>query len=197
MKFVLASHNRNKLREMQEILGTLGVEVVLQSELGLDLEPEENGETFADNARIKAQAVMEASGLPAIADDSGLCVDALNGAPGVYSARYGGEGLSDEQRYELVLRGVAGQFPRTCRFRCAICCCFPDGRVLTAEGVCEGTVAFTPMGTEGFGYDPIFFLPEQKKTFAQLTAEEKNAISHRGKALRSFAEQLREYLEKE
>lgn len=196
MKFVLASHNKNKLREMREILGALGVEVVLQSELGLDLEPEEDGKTFAENARIKAQAVMEAAGLPAIADDSGLCVDALQGAPGVYSARYGGEGLTDAQRYQLVLRGVAGQFPRTCRFQCAICCCFPGGEVLTAEGKCEGTVAFTPMGTEGFGYDPIFFVPGLKKTFAQLTAEEKNAISHRGKALRAFAEKLRAYLEK-
>ena len=194
MKFVLASHNKNKLREMQEILGALGVEVVLQSELGLALEPEENGATFAENALIKARAVMEASGLPAIADDSGLCVDALQGAPGVYSARYGGEGLDDRQRYELVLRGVAGQFPRTCRFRCAIACCFPDGEVLTADGTCEGTVAFTPMGEGGFGYDPIFFVPGLKKTFAQLTAEEKNAISHRGKALQAFAGKLREYL---
>jgi XTP/dITP diphosphohydrolase len=195
MKFVLASHNKNKLREMQEILGALGVEVVLQSELGLDLEPEENGETFAENALIKARAVMEASGLPAIADDSGLCVDALQGAPGVYSARYGGEGLNDQQRYELVLRGVAGQFPRTCRFQCAIACCFPEGAVLTAEGKCEGTVAFTPMGEGGFGYDPIFFVPSLKKTFAQLTAEEKNAISHRGKALSAFAEKLKQHLQ--
>ena len=195
MKVVLASHNKNKLREMQEILGALGVEVVLQSELGLDLEPEENGETFAENALIKARAVMEASGLPAIADDSGLCVDALQGAPGVYSARYGGEGLNDQQRYELVLRGVAGQFPRTCRFQCAIACCFPEGAVLTAEGKCEGTVAFTPMGEGGFGYDPIFFVPGLKKTFAQLNAEEKNAISHRGKALSAFAEKLKTYLQ--
>jgi XTP/dITP diphosphohydrolase len=195
MKFVLASHNKNKLREMQEILGALGVEVVLQSELGLDLEPEENGETFAENALIKARAVMEESGLPAIADDSGLCVDALQGAPGVYSARYGGEGLTDQQRYELVLRGVAGQFPRTCRFQCAIACCFPEGAVLTAEGKCEGTVAFTPMGEGGFGYDPIFFVPGLKKTFAQLNAEEKNAISHRGKALSAFAEKLKTYLQ--
>jgi XTP/dITP diphosphohydrolase len=196
MKFVLASHNKNKLREMQEILGALGVEVVLQSELGLDLEPEENGETFAENALIKARAVMEESGLPAIADDSGLCVDALQGAPGVYSARYGGEGLTDQQRYELVLRGVAGQFPRTCRFQCAIACCFPEGAVLTAEGKCEGTVAFTPMGEGGFGYDPIFFVPGLKKTFAQLEAQEKNAISHRGKALEIFQKKLEAYLNK-
>lgn len=194
MKFVLASHNKNKLRELQEILGGLGVEVVLQSELGLDLEPEETGTTFAENALLKARAVMEASGLPAIADDSGLCVDALQGAPGVYSARYGGEGLTDQERYMLVLRGAAGQFPRTCRFQCAVCCCFPDGKILTAEGKCEGTVAFTPMGEGGFGYDPIFFVPKLKKTFAQLSPEEKNAISHRGQALRAFAQELEVYL---
>ncbi len=196
VKFVLASHNQNKLRELREILDALGVEVVLQSELGLDLEPEETGTTFAENALLKARAVMEASALPAIADDSGLCVDALGGAPGVYSARYGGEGLNDRERYELVLQGTAGQFPRTCRFECAIACCFPGGDVLTAQGVCPGTVAFTPMGEGGFGYDPIFFVPRLKKTFAQLTAEEKNAISHRGQALRQFAARLEEYLKR-
>ena len=116
MKFVLASHNRKKLAEMQEILGELGVEVVLQSDVGLDLEPEENGTTFAENAAIKAMAVMQASGLPAIADDSGLCVDALNGAPGIYSARYGGEGLDDRGRYTLLLENMRGQSPRTARF---------------------------------------------------------------------------------
>lgn len=194
MKFVLASHNQNKLKEMQEILGALGVELVLQSELGLALEPEENGTTFAENSLIKAKAVMEASGLPAIADDSGLCVDALGGAPGVYSARYGGEGLTDAQRCQLLLENMRGQMPRTCRFVCAITCCFPEGEILTAEGKCEGSVAFVPMGAGGFGYDPVFFLPKRKKTFAQLTAEEKNEISHRGVALREFAAKLREKL---
>lgn len=197
MKFVLASHNQNKLRELQSILEELGVEVVLQSQLGLNLEPEETGATFAENALIKARAVMEQSGLPAIADDSGFCVDKLNGAPGVYSARYGGEGLTDEQRYQLVLQAMQGQFPRTCRFVCSIACCFPEGETLTAEGECKGTVAFVPMGTEGFGYDPIFFVPQLKKTFAQLTPEEKNAISHRGNALRAFAAELKEYLNKQ
>lgn len=194
MKFVLASHNQNKLKEMQEILGALGVELVLQSELGLALEPEENGTTFAENSLIKAKAVMEASGLPAIADDSGLCVDALGGAPGVYSARYGGEGLTDAQRCQLLLENMRGQMPRTCRFVCAITCCFPEGDILTAEGKCEGSVAFVPMGAGGFGYDPVFFLPKRKKTFAQLTAEEKNEISHRGVALREFEAKLREKL---
>lgn len=194
MKFVLASHNQGKLRELQAILGKLGVEIVLQSQLGLDLEPEETGTTFEENSLIKAKAVMEASGLPAIADDSGLCVDALNGAPGVYTARYGGEELTDQQRYQLLLRAMQGQFPRTCKFVSVVTCCFPDGEVLTARGECQGTVAFTPMGTDGFGYDPIFFLPKLKKTFAQLTAEEKNAVSHRGNALRAFAAKLTDYL---
>lgn len=195
MKFVLASHNKGKLSELQAILGDLGVEVVSQSDLGLNLEPEENGETFAENARIKARAVMEASGLPAIADDSGLCVDALQGGPGVFSARYGGPGLSDPQKVQLLLRNMRGLTPRTCHFACHITCCFPDGDELDAEGTCDGTVAFAPMGEDGFGYDPVFFVPRLKKTFAQLSAEEKNAISHRGNALRSFAEQLRAYLE--
>lgn len=194
MKFVLASHNPKKLQELQTILGSLGVEIVLQKDLGLDLEPEETGVTFEENSRIKAQAVMEASGLPAIADDSGLCVDKLNGAPGVHTARYGGEGLTDEQRYQLLLQAMQGQFPRTCHFVSVITCCFPNGDVLTARGQCDGTVAFAPMGSDGFGYDPIFFLPKLKKTFAQLSPEEKNAISHRGNALRAFQKQLAEYL---
>jgi XTP/dITP diphosphohydrolase len=195
MKFVLASHNRGKLKEMQEILGTLGVEVVLQSDLGLDLEPEENGATFLENAAIKAKAVMEASGLPAIADDSGLCVDALNGAPGVYSARYGG--LDDDAaRYRLLLNNLRGATSRAAHFHCAVVCCFPNGDTVTAEGDCPGTIAFAPMGEGGFGYDPVFFVPELRKTFAQLTAEEKNAISHRGNALRAFAAELQKYMEK-
>ena len=193
MKFVLASHNQGKLAEMQRILGQLGVEVVLQSELGLALEPEETGTTFTENARIKAEAVMQASGLPAIADDSGLCVDALNGAPGIYSARYGGVD-SDQARYRLLLENLRGAGARTAHFHTAIVCCFPNGDVLTARGECPGTIAFAPQGEGGFGYDPVFFVPPLKKTFAQLTAEEKNAISHRGKALEAFQVKLKEYL---
>ena len=196
MKFVLASHNRKKLAEMQEILGELGVEVVLQSDVGLDLEPEENGTTFAENAAIKAMAVMQASGLPAIADDSGLCVDALNGAPGVYSARYGGEGLDDTGRYQLLLENMRGQLDRRCRFVSCICCCFPGGGVVEARGECCGALAYAPRGEGGFGYDPIFFVPALKKTFSELTAQEKNAISHRGKALDLFEKKLKEYLKK-
>lgn len=197
MKFVLASHNRGKLEELQAILGELGVEVVLQSQLGLNLEPEENGTTFAENARIKAKAVMEASGLPAIADDSGLCVDALQGGPGVYSARYGGPDMTYAEKNRLLLQTMQGQTVRTCHFACHITCCFPNGDVLDAEGSCPGAVAFVPLGEGGFGFDPIFFVPSRKKTFAQLSPEEKNEISHRGNALRAFAQELKAYLEKE
>ena len=194
MKLVLASKNQKKMKEMSQILGHLGVKVCLQADVGVDIEVEETGTTFEENSLLKARAVMEATGLPAIADDSGLCVDALNGAPGVYSARYGGPGLDDTGRYRLLLENMRGQSPRTARFVSVITCCFPDGEVLTARGECEGTVAFAPMGEGGFGYDPVFFLPKLKKTFAQLTPEEKNAISHRGKALELFRAKLEDYL---
>ena len=194
MRFVLASHNKGKLSEMQEILGELGVEVVLQSDVGLDLEPEETGATFLENAAIKARAVMEASGLPAIADDSGLCVDFLQGAPGIYSARYGG--LEDDKaRNALLLSNLRGSTNRAAHFHSAIVCVFPNGDQVAAQGDCHGTIAFVPMGENGFGYDPVFFVPQLRKTFAQLTAEEKNAISHRGNALRAFAGELKKYLE--
>ena len=194
MKLVLASKNQKKLAEMSDILSHLGIEVCDQAEAGVDLEVEETGTTFEENSLLKARAVMEASGLPAIADDSGLCVDCLNGAPGVYSARYGGEGLSDEERYRMLLENMRGQMPRTAKFVSVITCCFPNGDVLSARGECPGTIAYAPMGEGGFGYDPVFFVPELKKTFAQLTAEEKNAISHRGRALEAFKEKLEEYL---
>ena len=193
MKFVLASQNKGKLAEMQSILGELGVEVVLQSDLGLRVEVEETGTTFAENSMLKAKAVMEASGLPAIADDSGLCVDWLNGAPGVYSARYGGV-ETDEERYQLLLNNLRGATNRAAHFHTDIVCCFPNGDVLQAAGDCFGTIAYAPRGEGGFGYDPIFFVPELRKTFSQLTAEEKNAVSHRGNALRDFAIKLKDYL---
>ena len=194
MKFVLATQNQKKLREMSDILSGFGVEVVTPKSLGIDLEVEETGTTFAENAMLKAKAICEAANLPAIADDSGLCVDALAGAPGVYSARYGGEGLDDVGRYRLLLENLRGQTTRTAHFACAIACAFPNGDTLTAEGKVEGTIAFAPMGEGGFGYDPVFFVPGLKKTFSQLTAEEKNAISHRGKALEIFKGKLEEYL---
>lgn len=194
MKFVLASKNPHKLTEMQDILGELGVEVVLESDVGVDLEVEETGATFEENSALKAEAVMKATGLPAIADDSGLCVDALNGAPGVYSARYGGEGLSDQERYQLVLKALVGQTDRRAKFVSAICCVFPDGHRVEARGECPGTIAFAPQGEGGFGYDPVFFIPALRKTYSQMTPEEKNSISHRGNALRAFKTKLEAYL---
>ena len=194
MKMVLASKNQKKMKEMNEILSGMGVEVCLQSDVGIDIDVEETGTTFEENSLLKAKAVMEASGLPAIADDSGLCVDALNGAPGVYSARYGGDGLDDTGRYKLLLANMPRGAARTGKFVSVITCCFPGGEVLTARGECPGTIAFAPMGEGGFGYDPVFFLPKLKKTFAQLAPEEKNAVSHRGRALEAFQAKLEEYL---
>lgn len=194
MKFVLASKNPKKLVEMGEILGTLGVEVILQADAGVDVDVEETGVTFEENAALKARAVMEATGLPAIADDSGLCVDALNGAPGVYSARYGGdECKNDMERYQLLLRAMSGQVDRKAKFVSAVCCVFPNGDEITVRGECPGTLAYAPQGEGGFGYDPIFFIPALKKTYAQLTPEEKNGISHRGVAMRKFRTELERY----
>ena len=195
-KFVLATHNPGKLKEMGAILARFGVEVVSPKDLGLTVDVEETGTTFAENAMLKAKAICAAAQLPAIADDSGLCVDALNGGPGVYSARYGGEGLDDRGRYMLLLNNMRGQTTRAAHFACAIACAFPNGDTLTAEGRCDGTIAFAPMGEGGFGYDPVFFVPEKAKTFGQLTAEEKSAISHRGRALESFVGKLETYLKK-
>ena len=195
-KFVLATHNPGKLREMSDILSKFGIQVVSPADVGITVDVEETGTTFAENAMLKAKAICEASGLPAIADDSGLCVDALNGGPGVYSARSGGEELDDRGRYMLLLNSMRGQTTRAAHFACAIACAFPGGDTLTAEGRCDGAVAFAPMGQGGFGYDPVFLVPEKGKTFGQLTAEEKSEISHRGKALKAFCEKLATYLGK-
>jgi XTP/dITP diphosphohydrolase len=192
MKAVLASNNQGKLRELNAILSALGMEVISQSQAGLHLDVEETGTTFEANSYLKAFAACEASGMIAIADDSGLEVDALNGEPGVYSARYGTPDLDDSGRTALLLKNMEGKEPRTCRFVSVITCCFPDGRKLVARGTCEGEVAHVPAGDNGFGYDPIFYVPELGRTFAQLTDEEKNARSHRGKAVAQLAKLLAE-----
>ena len=196
MRFVLATHNPGKLREMGEILKDFGIEVVSPRDLGITVDVEETGTTFAENAMLKAKAICQAAGLPAIADDSGLCVDALNGAPGVYSARYGGEGLDDKGRYLLLLSSLRGAPTRAAHFACAVACAFPNGDTLTAEGRCDGSIAYAPLGEGGFGYDPVFLLPGTGKTFGQLTQEEKSAVSHRGRALKDFAGKLEAYLKK-
>ena len=195
-KFVLATHNPGKLAEMKAILSSLGVEVVSPAEAGVEVDVEETGTTFAENAMLKAKAVCAAAGLPAIADDSGLCVNALNGGPGVYSARYGGEGLDDAGRRRLLLQNLRGQTTRAAHFTCAVACAFPNGDTLEAEGRCDGAIAFAPLGDGGFGYDPVFLIPEKGKTFGQIGPEEKSKISHRGKALAAFAEKLGAYLSK-
>ena len=196
MEFIAATNNPGKMAEMRRILERMGHTVRSQREAGVTLEPEENGTTFAENAGIKARAICEAAGTATIADDSGLCVDALNGAPGVYSARYGGPGLDDVGRDRLLLENMRGQLARRCRFVSAICCCFPNGDRVEARGECPGTLAYAPKGEDGFGYDPIFFVPALKKTFAELSPAEKNAISHRGNALTAFREKLEQYLNK-
>ena len=193
---ILASNNAHKLDEFRAIFADMGIEIIPQSAAGCDFEVDETGETFEENAYLKAIAVTRATGQAAIADDSGLCVDALNGAPGVYSARYGGEGLDDKGRYTLLLQNLRGQTTRAAHFTCAIACAFPNGDTITAEGQAPGTIAFAPMGEGGFGYDPVFFVPDKAKTFAQLTQEEKAEISHRGKALREFTAKLETYLKK-
>ena len=194
MKAVLASKNPHKLAEIQAILSGLGVEVVMESELGLDIDVDETGTTFEENSRLKAEAVMRAANMPAVADDSGLMVDALDGAPGVHSARYtGNHADSDADRYNLLLRNLGGRDDRAARFVCSLCCAFPNGDVLTAEGTCEGTILSAPRGENGFGYDPVFRPDGFDRSMAELTMEEKNAISHRGKALAQFRQKWEKY----
>jgi XTP/dITP diphosphohydrolase len=193
MKAVLASKNQKKLRELQDILGKQGMKVILQSQAGVDIEVEETGDTFEENAILKAEAVRSATGMIAISDDSGLMVDALGGAPGVYSARYGGVGLDDQGRLKLLLRNLEGESNRVCRFVSVICCAFPNGDRILARGECQGLVLHEARGEGGFGYDPVFYLPELDKTMAQLSPEEKNQISHRGNALRVLKKELENY----
>lgn len=193
MKLVLASKNQHKLVEMQAILGKFDVEVILQSELGIDIDVEETGTTFEENSELKARAVLEASGMPSIADDSGLEVDALDGQPGVYSHRFGNKDSDEERNYFLLekLKDVPSA-KRTARFVSVITCLFPDGKKIVARGTCEGTIEHEMKGQGGFGYDPLFFVPSEGMTYAELTAERKNEISHRGNALKIFSEKYRE-----
>ena len=196
MKIILASNNKNKLREFKELVAGMDVELVGQREAGCDFEVDETGETFEENAFLKAEAVTRATGFTAIADDSGLVVDALNGEPGVYSARYGlGHEARDAERYTYLLNQLGAETQRSARFVCCICCTMPDGTVLKTRGECEGEILFAPRGENGFGYDPIFRPLGQEKSMAELTAEEKNAISHRGRALREFMKIFKEKID--
>ncbi len=191
MKLLAATHNKEKLRELERILSPLGIELTSPGELGVSIDVEETGETFAENARIKAQEYYHLTGLPSVADDSGLCVDALNGRPGVHSARYCGGAAQPVKTAALLdeLKNV-GTSARTARFVCAICCVLDEKRSFAVTGVCEGAIAAAPSGERGFGYDPIFLY--EGKCFGEITGEEKDAVSHRGKALREFASRLKE-----
>lgn len=181
---LLATHNIGKLREFQQIFAALPLQVISLADAGITWEVEEMGQTFEENARLKAQAYRHATQLLTLADDSGLEVDALGGAPGVHSARYGGPNLASQQRVVLLLEQLkevpAGK--RQARFRCVIALAQPHGPIQTTEGVCEGEIAFAPRGAGGFGYDPVFYLPEYGLTMAELPPEVKNRISHRGRA---------------
>ena len=196
MRYIMATHNKDKIVEMSRILEPLGIEAVTDRDLGIELpEVEETGTTFAENAYLKAASACAFTGLPAIADDSGIVVDALNGGPGVYSARYGGEGLDDKGRNRLLLTELDGlpAEQRTAHYACAICCVFPDGRdPITAQGEMHGHIGTEEHGNGGFGYDPLFLVGE--RTVAEMTAEEKDAISHRGNALRLFRDRLLQQL---
>ena len=193
MKVILASQNQHKLVELSAILSQLGFEIALESEYGLHVDVDETGTTFEENSLLKAEAVMKASGMPVLADDSGLMVDALNGAPGEYSARYGHKS-SDAERIAYLLENLK-DVPaerRTAKFVCVITCLWPDGRRIVARGECPGQILFARKGRGGFGYDPIFFVPEFHCSTAELTMEQKNEVSHRGKALRAMKEVLKE-----
>ncbi len=191
MDFILATNNMKKLAEMQRILSPLGINVVTAKMLGKQLEDvEEDGKTFEDNAKLKARAACKEMNMPAIADDSGLCVDYLDGAPGIFSARFVGEHGNDEKNNDLLLEKLDGVplEKRTAHYVCAICCTFPDGREIVVRGECNGVIGFERDGHEGFGYDPLFLV--DGKAFGRYTAEEKDKISHRGNALRLLTKEL-------
>ena len=209
MEFIAATNNPGKMAEMRRILERMGHTVRSQREAGVTLEPEENGTTFAENARIKARAICAAAGTATIADDSGLCVDALDGAPGVYSARYCGRHGDDEANNDKLLEELAGvpEGKRAARFVSSICVCLPGGRCAVFEGVCPGRVGFVRRGTNGFGYDPLFIPDEvgvpggggtaentQGRSYAELSAAEKDAISHRGRAMERMEAELARFL---
>ncbi len=197
MKVILASKNPHKLTELSAILSQHGFEIALESEYGLDIDVDETGTTFEENSLLKAEAVMKASGLPVLADDSGLMVDALDGAPGVYSARYGHKS-SDGERTAFLLENMKDvpDDKRTAKFVCVITCLWPDGRKIVARGECPGVITREVHGENGFGYDPVFYLPELGMTYAELPSEQKNAISHRARALQDFCRKYQQMQEK-
>ena len=194
MIFAVATNNQKKLKEIQRILDSFGITAKTLKELDINVEIEENGTTFEGNAVIKAKAIAEISGMPAISDDSGLEVDSLNGAPGVYTARFAGEHATDDENIDKLLAEMEGveKEKRTARFVSAVCLYMPDGRHTVCRGTCEGWIGWERIGDGGFGYDPVFMVGET--SYSQMTAEEKDAISHRGSALRQLKEKISEFI---
>ena len=195
MKVIAATGNMGKLREFARIFAPLGIEPAAQSEVCPGLSVEETGTTFAENAFLKADAVHERTGLAAVADDSGLCVDALHGAPGIYSARYAGEDAGDADRIALLLRNMA-EVPdgeRGAHFVSALAFCTPEGEEFAVRGECHGSILRAPQGTLGFGYDPVFFDPRFQKSFGEIDPDEKNRVSHRAAAMTEFFEKIKEW----
>lgn len=189
MKIAIATNNKNKVKEIRAVLGGHFDAMYSLEDLGINVEIEETGDTLTENALIKARTIRDLSGLPALADDSGLMVDALDGAPGVYSARYAGEEHDDKKNNALLLKNLEGK-PRTAHFCSVIALVYPDGKELTAEGRVEGHILDHERGNNGFGYDPLFFSDELGKTFAEASQEEKNSVSHRGRSLRNMLQIL-------
>ncbi len=196
MKLIAATNNAHKMEELRAILSAYGVELLSMKDAGLSMEIEETGTTFEENAMIKAKAVFDATGLPAIGDDSGLEVDALHGAPGVYSARYAGEGASDMDRIHKLWREL-GDTPDEnlgAQFVCTVACILDQDTSFVVRGICRGKIIREVRGEGGFGYDPCFVVPEKGKTYSELTADEKNSVSHRGNALKAFVEELKNHI---
>ena len=189
MKLLIASNNQHKIDEIKQILGNKFEQILSLSEAGIVCDPEENGKTFLDNALIKVRAVAKLTDMPVLGDDTGLCVDALNGAPGVHSARFAGDHDNAKNRAKLLYE-LQGETNRKAHFSTAVALLYPDGRLVTAEGRVDGEILHTEVGANGFGYDSLFYCNEIGKTFAEVTAEEKNAVSHRGRALQKLAEKL-------
>ena len=194
MVFAVATNNQKKLKEIQRILDSFGITAKTLKELNIDIEIEENGTTFEENAVIKAKAIAEIANLPTISDDSGLEVDALNGAPGVYTARFAGEHATDDENIDKLLAELDGveKADRTARFVSAVCLYMPDGRHTVCRGTCEGWIGWERIGDGGFGYDPIFMVGET--SYSQMSAEEKDAISHRGSALRLLKDKINDFI---
>lgn len=192
MKLLVATNNNGKLKEFNEILGELGIECVSLKDMGIAVDVEETGTTFLENALLKAKEIHKIAGIPTISDDSGLMVDALSGEPGVYSARYAGEPSDDQKNMDKLLLNLKGKKDRTARFKSVIAAVFSEDDILVSEGECKGVIIDEKRGTNGFGYDPIFYVEAFSKTFAEMTDDEKNSVSHRGNAIRALKEQLKE-----